>query len=130
MNLPLEAPRRYGRRMKITAATVGIPVRDLDASVEWYRAALELGDVELVPMDGLVEFDLGPVWLQLNRDPGNAGREGISINLSVDDAATERDRLAGLGLDVTEVTRYEGVVDFFALTDPDGNQIGFVTELS
>lgn len=116
--------------MNISAATVGLPVRDLDAAVDWYRVALELGDVDLEPMDGLVEFDLGPLWLQLARDPDNAGREGMSITLSVDDAATERERLAGLGLEVTEVTRYEGVVEFFALTDPDGNKVGFVTELS
>jgi len=80
-------------------------------------------------MEGLVEFDLGPFWLQLALAPELAGHDGISVNISVDSASTERDRLAALGLDVTDVQRVEGVVEFFELTDLDGNKIGFVTEL-
>jgi hypothetical protein len=31
---------------------------------------------------------------------------------------------------VSDLERYEGVVEFFELRDPDGNTIGFVTELT
>ena len=115
--------------MKLTALTVGIPVRDLVAATAWYRSALALGEPDLRPLEGLVEFDLGPFWLQLALAPERAGSEGISVTMSVDDASSERDRLAGLGLEVTPVQRFEGVVEFFELTDLDGNTIGFVTEL-
>lgn len=115
--------------MKPVAVTVGIPVRDLDVAVAWYRHAFGLGEPDLRPMDRLAEFDLGSFWLQLAVSPDHAGGEGISLNISVESAAAEQKRFAGLGLDVTEVERFEGAVEFFQLSDPDGNTIGFVTEL-
>lgn len=81
-------------------------------------------------MEGLAEFDLGSFWLQLARAPEHAGVEGLSVNLSVTNAAGERQRLADLGLTVTEVQHFEKVMDFLELRDLDGNKIGFVTELA
>ena len=115
--------------MEFTAATVGIPVRDLDAAVGWYRAALGLGEVDLAPGEGMVEFNVGPVWLQLALDLEHAGAEGISVTLSVADATAEHARFVERGLEVSGIQRYDGVVEFFTLTDPDGNKLGFVTEL-
>ncbi|MFJ4037167.1 VOC family protein [Microbacterium sp. NPDC090007] len=116
--------------MELKAATVGIPVRDLDAATSWYRSALSLGDVDLAPLEGLVEFNLGPIWLQLAADSEHAGGEGISLNFSVPDASAEHARFKDLGLDVSAMQFFEGVVEFFTLTDPDGNKLGFVTELA
>jgi catechol 2,3-dioxygenase-like lactoylglutathione lyase family enzyme len=116
--------------MRPKAVTVGVPVRDLDAATAWYRSALGLDEPDLQPVEGVVEFDLGAFWLQLSHAPESAGGAGLSVTLSIDDASAERARLAALGLDVTEVQRFEGVVDLFELTDPDGNTIGFVTELA
>lgn len=116
--------------MKATAVTVCLPVRDLDAAVAWYRSALSLAEPVQVPVEGLVEFDLGPFWLQLTHDPEQAGQAGITVAVSVEDAAAERAALADKGLTVSEVQRFEGAVDFFELTDPDGNVLGFVTELT
>ena len=116
--------------MRARAVTVAVPVRDLDRAIAWYQAALELSEPDLVPMDGLAEFDLGPFWLQLALAPERAGSHGVSINISVEDASAERRRLATTGLSVSEVQRFEGVVEYFELTDLDGNKIGFVTELT
>lgn len=63
-------------------------------------------------------------------DPQLAGQEGASVNISVENALDEHARFAGLGFTVTDLQRYEGVVDFFELIDLDGNKIGFVTELN
>ncbi|MFC4555374.1 VOC family protein [Georgenia faecalis] len=115
--------------MQAKAVTVGIPVRDLERAVAWYRSALELGEPNLRPMDGLAEFNLGPFWLQLALAPELAGIAGISVNISVDDATAEHRRFTEMGLQVTPVQRFEGVVEFFELIDLDGNAIGFVTEL-
>ena len=101
---------------------------NLDHAVPWYQRACELGEPDQVPLEGIVEFDLGAFWLQLAVSP-TPGSGGISVNISVDDATAEQLRLASLGLTVSEVERFEGVVEFFKLTDPDGNRIGFVTEL-
>ena len=46
-----------------------------------------------------------------------------SVNISVQDASAERQRFADQGLTVTELQRFEGVVEFFELTDLDGNKI-------
>jgi predicted enzyme related to lactoylglutathione lyase len=115
--------------MKARAVTVGIPVRDLALAISWYQSALGVGEPDQIPMDNLAEFDLGAFWLQLAVDPESAGREGISVNISVADAAAERQNLLSQGLTVTDLQRFEGVVEFFELTDLDGNKIGFVTEL-
>lgn len=115
--------------MLAKTVTVGIPVKDLTHALAWYRAAFELAEPDLVPTEGLAEFDLGAFWLQLAESPDAAGGEGISVNISVADARAEQARLDGLGLDTTPVQRIDGVVEFFELSDPDGNKIGFVTEL-
>ena len=81
-------------------------------------------------MEGLAEFDLGAFWLQLALAPELAGHDGISLNISVKDASAEHQRFAEQGLTVSELQRFEGVVEYFELTDPDGNKIGFVTELN
>ncbi|KNC20467.1 hypothetical protein AC792_00490 [Arthrobacter sp. RIT-PI-e] len=110
--------------------TVGIPVRNLESAATWYTSAFELGAPAQIPLDGLVEFDLGPFWLQLAVASQLAGQEGMSVNISVEDATKEHTRFTELGLSVSELQRIEGIVDFFELTDMDGNKIGFVTELS
>ncbi len=116
--------------MKAETLTVGIPVRDLDRAISWYQSAFELGEPDQIPMEGLAEFDLGAFWLQLALAPELAGRDGISVNISVKDASAQQQNFVQRGLTVTELQRFEGVVEYFELTDPDGNKIGFVTELS
>ncbi|WP_104112154.1 VOC family protein [Arthrobacter sp. N199823] len=115
--------------MKAETVTVGIPVRDLKRAIGWYQSAFELGEPDQAPMDGLAEFNLGAFWLQLALAPELAGREGISVNISIENASAEQQRLSDKGLIVSELQRFEGVVEFFELTDLDGNKIGFVTEL-
>ncbi|AWB86663.1 VOC family protein [Mycetocola zhujimingii] len=116
--------------MKPQSVTIGIPVRDLRAATAWYQTAFELGEPDLEPMEGLVEFDLGAFWLQLALASEFAGNEGISVSISVADATAQRESFVTLGLEVTPLQHIEGVVDFFELTDLDGNKIGFVTELA
>ncbi|KFF58029.1 hypothetical protein JF66_21685 [Cryobacterium sp. MLB-32] len=116
--------------MKAENITVGVPVHDLKRAITWYQSAFELGEPDQIPLDGLAEFDLGAFWLQLTVDPELAGHGGLSVNISVKDASAERQKFAHQGLNVTELQRFEGVVEFFELTDLDGNKIGFVTELS
>lgn len=115
--------------MRAKAVTVGMPVRDLDAAVAWYRAAFDLGEPDVVPTEGVVEFDLRAFWLQLFHAPALAGAEGVSVNISVQDATADHAAYVAKGLVVTDVQRFGGAVDVFELTDLDGNTIGFVTEL-
>jgi predicted enzyme related to lactoylglutathione lyase len=116
--------------MRPKSVAVGIPVKDLDLAIAWYQRAFDLGEPDLIPMEGLVEFDLGSFWLQLAQTPETAGVQGMSLNLSVDDATAERQRFVSLGLSVSELQHFDGAVDYFELIDLDGNTLGFVTELS
>ena len=61
--------------------------------------------------------------------PELARREGISVNICMENAAAEQQGFEEKGLVVSELQRFEGVVEFSELTDPDGSKIGFVTEL-
>ena len=115
--------------MEAKALTVGVPVRDLELAIAWYQHALELGAPDMIPIDGLVEFNLVSFWLQLALSPETAGGDGLTANISVSDATGEHRRLSALGHTVSELERFEGVVEYFVLTDLDGNKLGFVTEL-
>jgi hypothetical protein len=89
--------------MKAETVTVGVPVRDLDRAIALYQSAVELGEPDQITLDGLAEFDLGAFWPQLALAPDLAGRDGISVNISVQNAAVERERFVDQGLTVTEL---------------------------
>lgn len=104
--------------------TVGLPVSDLARAVAWYQRVLELGAPEVEIGDDLVEFQVGPVWLQLGQ--GATARSGaeVVVRLGVADAAAEHARLGRLGVDAGPLEHVEGVVDHFVVRDPDGNHLG------
>ncbi len=62
-------------RMDVMSVTVGLPVSDLAASLEWYRRALQLGE-------------------------GATTRSGagVVVRLGVDDAERQRERLQSAGI--------------------------------
>jgi predicted enzyme related to lactoylglutathione lyase len=108
---------------------VGLPVSDLERSVAWYRRAFQLGEPDLEPVAGVVEFHFGPVWLQLLE--GDTARSGAEVvtSFGVADAGAERDRLVALGVEVGPLEHVEGAVDYFEFADPDGNVLGIHSEV-
>lgn len=107
--------------MEITSVTIGLPVRDLERAVDWYRRVFELPDPELEPADGVVEFQLGPVWLQLGAEPTDRSGAEVVTRFGVPDAGAEHVRLRGLGVDVSALEHVPEAVDYFDFADPDGN---------
>jgi len=89
--------------MKMNNIVACVPVSNIEEAVAWYQAAFELGAPHSMPMEGIVEFNLGRFWLQLFESPETAGAEGITLVLGVDDARAEQQRLADLGFSVTEI---------------------------
>ncbi len=121
--------------VQITSVTVGLPVRDLDAARRWYERVLELDPPHLAPVDGVYEYDLGAVWLQLFTpdadlpDPGieSGADEETVLRIGVPDVYAEHARLTELGVEVDPVVRVEQVIDFFDLRDLDGHPLSFYT---
>jgi predicted enzyme related to lactoylglutathione lyase len=104
--------------------TAGLPVSDLGRAVLWYQEVFGLGEPDLAPADGVLEFQVGPVWLQLSAAPVAPSAAGTVTRFGVADAGAERARLARLGVAVGPLEHVEGAVDYFDFTDPDGNRLG------
>ncbi|ROP63299.1 putative enzyme related to lactoylglutathione lyase [Curtobacterium sp. PhB130] len=106
--------------MEITSVTVGLPVTDLEASCLWYGAVFERVDPDLEPAEGVAEYEIGGIWIQLVEDP-DAEENSAVVRFGVDDVAAQHTRIAALGIDVGPVERVEGAIDWFDVHDPDGN---------
>jgi len=116
--------------MDPSSVTIGLPVADVYRAVEWYRRVFGFGRPDLVPASTVVEFRLGPVWLQLFETPPARRGAGTVARFGVPDAAAERDRLAGLGVGVGALEHVPGAVDYFDFTDPDGNVLSCYTVIA
>ncbi|MDP9106155.1 MAG: VOC family protein [Candidatus Eremiobacteraeota bacterium] len=105
-------------------AFIAYSVRDVPKAIAFYRDTLGLTPGEMMS-DHWAEFDIGNVTLGLgNGEPlGIVPGTSFSATFEVDDVARERQRLAGLGVPVTEI--HESPVCFSAfVTDPEGNRFG------
>ncbi|GAB2860777.1 VOC family protein [Nocardioides pacificus] len=107
--------------MDIESVTVGLPVGDLDEAVQWYGRVLGVAAPDLEPAEGVVEFQLGPIWLQLGVEPVERTGAQVVVRLGVADAAAEHARLLELGVDADPVEDVPGAVSYFDFRDPYGN---------
>ena len=78
----------------MTSVTIGLPVSDLAQATRWYQEVFALADPDLTPAPGVLEFQVGPVWLQLTEGPPGSAAAGAA-----------------------------GPVTRFDFTDPDGNRL-------
>lgn len=108
--------------MQTTSVTVGVPVSDLARSRAWYDRLFEQ-QVDLEPAAGVVEYEVGAVWVQLHEAPAAGGC--WALRFGVEDVDGERSRLVALGLQPTEIEDIPGAVRIFDLADPDGNRLSF-----
>ncbi|NLS08484.1 VOC family protein [Nesterenkonia sp. MY13] len=109
--------------------TVGLPVSDIARAVDWYRRVFELTGPDLQPAGGVVEFQMGPLWLQLGEEPTKRSGAEVITRFGVEDAAAEHQRLINLGIDVGPLEHAPGAVNYFDFLDPDGNALSFYSEL-
>lgn len=112
--------------MRVTSATVGFPVTDLEASRSFYSQVFGLGEPDRETVEDVLEWDLGPVWLQIfPADPRGASQ--LAVRFGVDDVVAEHQRLVDAGLAVEDIVRVEGTLEFFDFRDPDGHLITVYT---
>ena len=75
--------------------------------------------------DHWIEFDIGDATFGIGNGEslGIAPGSSFAATFEVDDIAKERERLASLGVPVTEVHEFPACAAAF-VTDPDGNKFG------
>ena len=101
-------------------------VSDIEKSLLWYKKWL--GEPDVVPMEGVAEYELNnDVWLQLSYE-GTEKIEKSSIIIGIEDIKSCKQILGDNGIETGEIQDYE-VVLVFDIYDPDGNRISFVQEL-
>lgn len=109
--------------LNVNSITVGLPVSNLEKSASWYEKLL-MSDEKISPVEGIVEYQIGSVWIQLFEEKINVSENGL--RLEVEDLDKEFERLKTLGVIVDEVIEdVPGIIRYFDFSDPDGNKLSF-----
>ena len=107
----------------ISSMFAGVPVSDLDTSIDWYTRFLgrppdvRVGDEVLWDID-----EHATLFIEPNAAQAGAGR--ITLGVAGLDALLER--LATQGIEHEPVETYSNGVRHVKIPDPDGNAIAFV----
>ena len=110
---------------------VSINVSDLGRARKFYTEVLEFEGGDHYEEAGWSEIKLPVpnVRLGLNKDRNGRVEPGTTfINLSVKDLEIFRDSLIAKGVKPGEINDIPKMVSLFAVKDPDGNEIDFVTD--
>jgi catechol 2,3-dioxygenase-like lactoylglutathione lyase family enzyme len=105
-----------------TALFAGVPVSDLDASIDWYTRFLGRPPDSRVGNEVLWEID-EHAWLFIEPDAGRAGAGRITFAVAGLEALLER--LAVERIEHEPIETYSNGVRHVKVPDPDGNAIAF-----
>lgn len=97
-----------------------ITVTSLAKSRPWY-CKLFGKEPDLEPFPGNVEFKVGGAWVQISE--GKVRPSSWSLQVEVRDLSRERERLTAAEIVTTEIGTAPGVISWFDLEDPDGNEM-------
>jgi hypothetical protein len=101
-------------------------VSDIEKSLLWYKKWL--GEPDVIPMEGVAEYELSKdTWLQLSYE-GNENIEKSAIIIGIEDIKSCKETFENNGIKTGEIQDYE-IVLVFDIHDPDGNRISFVQEV-
>lgn len=115
--------------MQNTGVTIGLPVQSLPDAIGWYR--MVLGSKRTVqPLPHILEIELSTGFrLQLVQDASLKPGDGV-VRFGVSDLEAERRRLLKAGVDVSGITRHEGVISYCYVNDPYGNRLSLFQSLA
>jgi catechol 2,3-dioxygenase-like lactoylglutathione lyase family enzyme len=111
-----------GSSAAITHLIAGVPVSDLDASLDWYARLLGRAPDLRVGEEILWDID-EHATLFIEPNAGHAGAGRITMVVAGLDALIER--LADAGIEHETVETYSNGVRHVTIPDPDGNAIAF-----
>jgi catechol 2,3-dioxygenase-like lactoylglutathione lyase family enzyme len=106
----------------ITRLFAGVPVSDLDASIDWYKRFFGRPPDIRVGKEVLWKID-ERAWLFIERNAVRAGAGRITLEVAGLDALLER--LAAQGIEREPIETYSNGVRHVKIPDPDGNAIAF-----
>ena len=107
---------------RITDLFAGVPVSDLDASIDWYTRLFGRPPDRRVGHEMLWEMD-EHAWLFIERNATQAGAGRITLAVSGLDVLLER--VAVEGIEYEPIETYSNGVRHVKIPDPDGNAIAF-----
>ncbi len=114
--MTVQTQESVGVRETITVITVS----DHAKSQEWY-SRLFGKDPDLEPFPGNAEYKIGGAWVQISK--GDVNPSSWRFEIEVYDLQRERERLRKAGISATEIQTSPGVISWFDLRDPDGNNM-------
>jgi catechol 2,3-dioxygenase-like lactoylglutathione lyase family enzyme len=106
----------------ITHLFAGVPVSDLDRSIDWYTRFFDRHPDSRVGDEVLWEID-EHAWLFIEPNAAQAGAGRITLAVAGLDALLER--LAGARIEHDTIETYSNGVRHVNIPDPDGNKIAF-----
>ncbi|HXO06552.1 MAG TPA: VOC family protein [Solirubrobacteraceae bacterium] len=112
---------------RITHLFAGVPVSDLDASIDWYTRLFGRPPDHRVGHEMLWEMD-EHAWLFIEPNAPQAGAGRITLAVSGLDALLERVEVEGIEHEPIET--YSNDVRHVKIPDPDGNAIAFAEPLA
>ena len=105
-----------------------IPVKEFDKALDFY-SRLFSRNPEIVPMDGVAEWQLlQGAWIQLSFDPEKAG--STTVVITVTDIDEQHHFCKSNGLPIGDVIEYPEVIKLADVSDPEGNKVSFVQDIS
>jgi predicted enzyme related to lactoylglutathione lyase len=105
-----------------------VPVKDFEKAFEWYKNLFGR-DPDVVPMEGIAEWQLVEnAWIQVTVDPERAGTSTVIVG--VNDVETQCKICSEANLLVSEIVEYPEIIKMSEITDPEGNKIAFVQDIS
>ncbi len=105
-----------------------VPVKDHEKSVAWYSKLLGR-EPDLVPDEGVAEWQLADnAWIQVGLDEPHAGHTTVVIG--VNDIDAQRLTCEKAGVPLGEIVEYPEIIKMAEASDPEGNKIAFVQDLS
>tara|TARA_B110000196_G_scaffold41316_1_gene31659 strand:+ start:86 stop:454 length:369 start_codon:yes stop_codon:yes gene_type:complete len=105
-----------------------VPVKNFEKALEWYKNLFGR-EPDIVPMEGIAEWQLiENAWIQVATDQEHAGRTTVVIG--VNDVEAQCKAYSGVNFSIGEIVEYPGIIKMAEITDPEGNKISFVQDIS
>jgi predicted enzyme related to lactoylglutathione lyase len=112
----------------INSVIAVIPVKDFTKATTWYKKLLGR-DADIVPTEGVAEWELAEnAWIQVSNEPERAG--SATVVIGVNDISAQSNACSEANMPLGDIVEYPEIIKMAEITDPDGNKVAFVQDIS